>query len=66
MGFGKGLNLGFRGGRGNRHNPHFYDYTPYSTLTKDEELKILKNQSDFYKKDLEEIQKRISELENEK
>jgi hypothetical protein len=65
-GFGRGLGLGFRGGRGPRYNPDFYGYPPYSTPTKEEELQMLKNQAEFFKKDLEEIQKRISELESNK
>lgn len=66
IGYGRGLGLGFRGGRGPGYYPDFYDYPPYSAPTKEEELQMLKNQSKSIKKEMEEIQKRISELESEK
>jgi hypothetical protein len=63
LGFGRGLGLGFRGGRGPGYYPYSLRPSPYSVPTKEEELYILKAQAENLKKDLQEIQKCISELE---
>jgi hypothetical protein len=65
FGFGRGLGLGlgFRRGRGYGYYPYSFRPAPYSGPTKEEELHILKAQAENLKKDLEEIQKCISELE---
>lgn len=63
IGFGRGLGLGFRRGRGYGYYPYSFRPTPYSVPTKEEELSILKAQAETLKKDLEEIQQCISELE---
>ena len=61
-GTGKGLGLGFRGGRGRGYHPYSSGPSPYSVPSKEEELNILKAQTENLKKGLEEIQKSISEL----
>jgi hypothetical protein len=64
--YGRGLGLGFRGGRGPGGYYPPYGYPSYQTLSKEEELGLLKAQSENIKNDLKEIQKRISELETKR
>ena len=56
--FGRGLGLGFRGGRG------WGGYPPYSGApTAEQELDVLKGQAEYFGGALEDIKKRIGELE---
>ena len=73
MGFGMGRGMGGFGmgrGRGWGMGPGFYPPPPSTptppSLSREEELKMLKNQADNLKKQLEVILKRIEELEKEK
>jgi hypothetical protein len=71
---GRGLGLGFRGGRGGRwggayigYNPAYSYAPPYpSEITGQQEMESLKNQAEYLASTLEDINKRITELESEK
>lgn len=76
FGYGKGMGMGmaFPRGRGARGMPPFRGYTPAQTPmaepypyapSKEEELSMLKNQAEYFKSHLDEIQKRIETLEQE-
>jgi hypothetical protein len=71
FGWGRGMGFGFRGRR--RAFPFFgygYDYpyaSPYAVeTTPQQEVEALQNQSKYLESTLEEIKKRITELESEK
>jgi hypothetical protein len=66
FGIGRGLRLGFRGGRRYGYFPFPFRQQAYSAPSKEEELYLLKAQAETLKKDLEEIQNRISELDTKK
>ena len=74
FGSGRGLGLGFRGGRGGRwggayigYNPTYSYAPPYpSEITGQQEMESLKNQAEYLASTLEDINKRITELESEK
>jgi hypothetical protein len=66
FGIGRGLGLGFRGGRRHMHYQYRYRQAAYNVPAKDEELYLLKAQAENLKKELEEIQNRISELDTKK
>ena len=66
LGSGRGLRLGFRGGRRHGYYPFPVSQPMYSAPTKQEELYLLKAQAETLKRDLEEIQNRISELDTKK
>lgn len=59
---GRGLGLGFRGGRGSIGNDYPYSDISFPTLTKEEELHLLKAQAKRFENEMKEIQNRISEL----
>jgi len=74
MGFGRGLGRGFRGGFGRVYGRGFgfYQSAPvnpvpayYGAPTKEQELEALKSQAANYEQGLEDIKKRIGELESE-
>ncbi len=68
-GFGRGLRLGFRGGRGRwgayagGYAPPGPIYAPAPTSSPQQELDALKNQADYFRNALNDIEKRIEELE---
>jgi len=70
--FGRGMGLGFRGGRGGRwarpYGGYAYNYSPYvpgynPAPSREQEMSALQSQVQNLKGALEQIQKRISELE---
>ena len=69
-GFGRGLGRGTGGGRGWRFWGHSGNF-PYGTIPygvnypPEQEAKLLKSQVNFFKGEIEAIQKRLSELETE-
>ena len=65
-GFGRGLGFGFRERREFGDYDPYYENRQYSHPSKDEELHMLKTRAENINKSLEEIQKRILELENTK
>ncbi len=60
--FGRGSGFGFRGGRSQFGNYYPNENPPYQTLSKKDEINILEVQAKNIKKELEQIQNRISEL----
>jgi len=71
-GFGRGMGMGFRGGRGPRmgvpyagYNPGFAGTAPYpAQVTEQQELESLQQQAEYITSTLEQINKRITELES--
>ena len=74
FGFGRGLGLGFRGGRGGRWGFPYAETVagfpfapPHPTVfTGQQEKESLQQQAEYLANTLEQINKRISELESEK
>lgn len=74
FGFGRGLGFGFRGGRGGRWAVPYAGYgynvpyaPPYAAApTRQQELEAFQGQARYLEDALEEIKKRIAELEAEK
>ena len=74
MGFGRGPGVGFRGGRGGRWGVPYAGYAygaPYAPSysfapTPEQETSALRNQAQYFEDTLEEIKKRIKELESKK
>jgi len=74
MGFGRGPEIGFRGGRGGRWGVPYAGYAysaPYAPSysfapTPEQETSALRNQAQYFEDTLEEIKKRIEELESKK
>jgi hypothetical protein len=66
LGMGRGMGLGFRGGRRHGYYPFAFRQPAYTAPVKEEELYLLKAQAEALKKELEEIQNRISELDTKK
>ena len=77
-GLGRDLGLGFRGGRGGRWAapyaaPPAYGYpapyagppVPYAGPTRQQEVDALKGQAEYFQGALEDINRRIAELETE-
>jgi hypothetical protein len=60
--FGRGMGAGFRGGRGAFTGYYHHGISSYPAFSKKDELNILEVQAKNLKKELEEIQNRISEL----
>jgi hypothetical protein len=60
--FGRGIGQGFRGGRGPNFGYYPHETSAYPDLTKKDMLNILEVQAKNLKNELENIQKRISEL----
>ncbi len=70
MGYGRGMGRGFRGGFGRGAGRRFeygypMDYETSMIPTKEEEMNSLKDQAARLKRSLNDIQKRLEELEKE-
>jgi len=71
-GFGRGMGMGFRGGRGRRwafpypgYDAGFPVAVPYPTnITEQQEMESLQKQAEYIANTLEQINKRITELES--
>lgn len=72
FGFGRGLGFGFRGGRGRRWAAPYAGYgvpyvPPYGPApTRQQEMEALQSQAKYLEGVLEEIKKRIAEIEAKK
>lgn len=72
-GFGRGMRMGFRGGRGpmwgRGYSPYWYGAAaPYNTPataapTAQQEIEVLQSQAEYFENMLKEINQRIDELE---
>ncbi len=75
-GFGRGMRMGFRGGRGpmwgRGYSPYWYGAAvPYNAAataapTAQQEIEVLQSQAEYFENMLKEIQQRIDELEKQK
>ena len=73
-GYGMGFGRGFRGGRGGRWGVPYAGYAYGATYapsysfapTSEQETSALRNQAQYFEDTLEEIKKRIKELESKK
>lgn len=64
-GFGRGMGFGFRGGMGTFSSYPTYSELNYTKPSKEEEADMLKIQARNFKQNLEDIEKRIKELEKD-
>jgi len=64
-GFGYGRGRGWGRGFGGRNYPVYPVQAPVASYSKEDELRLLKNQAEQAKSDMDAINKRIEELEKE-